>query len=167
MKNQPAAIPPQRMVDKQKRPDTESLASWLGKSAFGRWNRVVHYIEDSYPGVFAPEWLYGGQKHGWCYRFKKSKSFCTLIPARNRLLVQVVFGKEERTRADSLVGSLSPAGASAYAHAPTFHDGTWMLLPVLRDSDIRDIRLLLSAKRRPARSLSTISERSGRERKHA
>jgi ribosomal protein S18 acetylase RimI-like enzyme len=27
-------------------------------------------------------------------RFKKSKSFCTLIPERNRLVVQIVFGGE-------------------------------------------------------------------------
>ena len=66
---------------------------------------------DNYPGVFTPDWIFGGKKYGWGLRFKKSKSFCTLLPERNRLLVQIVFGGEEREKAEKVLPELSPVFA--------------------------------------------------------
>src|SRR4030043_2080716 len=87
----------ERMLDGSRRPEEKAVAAWIGATNYKRWRRLLQFIEDNYPGVFAPDdWLYGGKKHGWGLRFKKSKSFCTLIPERNRLVVLIVFGSEER-----------------------------------------------------------------------
>jgi hypothetical protein len=37
------------------------------------------WIKVAYPGVFTPDWVHGGQKHGWSLRYKKSKAFCTSL----------------------------------------------------------------------------------------
>ena len=82
----------QRMVDESRQPDAASVARWVGAESYKRWRHLTAFIEAGYPGVFTPEWLFGGKKHGWGLRFKKSKSFCTLIPERGRLVVLIVLG---------------------------------------------------------------------------
>jgi hypothetical protein len=138
-----------RMTDGSKEPDTKSLSEWLGTMRYRRWVTLCSYIGTAYPGIFRPEWLFGGMKHGWGLRFKKSKSFCTLIPERNRMLVLIVFGTEERAKAESMLGELSAPVREAYRMATTYHDGKWLVLPVDRDGVLRDIRKLLAVKRKP------------------
>ena len=141
----------QRMTDGGKEPDAKSLSAWLGTVSYKRWTRLCQYIEAKYPGAFVPEWLFGGKKHGWGLRFKKSKSFCTLIPERNKLVVQIVFGAEERKEAETILHTLSPDVSGAYRKAPTYHDGKWLGLAVKRNGMLGDIEKLLSVKRHPAK----------------
>ena len=138
-----------RMTDPDRKPETKSLSAWLGRVNHNRWTSLSQYIATTYPGVFVPEWLFGGKKHGWVLRFKKSKSFCTFIPERNRLVVLIVFGQAEREEAEAILDELSPAVRDAYEKATTYHDGKWVALTVTRDGILRDIQRLLTVKRRP------------------
>jgi hypothetical protein len=140
--------PDPRMTDGNRTPSAKNLSAWMGSANYKRWVHLVHYIEKAYPGVFTPEWLFGGKKYGWGLRFKKSKSFCTLIPERDRLAVQIVFGGPERAKVESIANDLTPAVRKAYQQAKTFHDGKWLLLRVDRDELLHDIQVLLGAKRR-------------------
>ena len=93
----------QRILDGSKRPDARQIVAWLGPVNDKRWKNILRFIETTYPGVFAPDSLrsqFGGKKHGWGLRFKKSKSFCTLIPERNQLRIQIAFGGEEREKVE-------------------------------------------------------------------
>jgi len=137
------------MTDGTREPGARSLSAWIGARAYKRWTRLVRFIETTYLGVFEPEWLFGGKKYGWGLRFKKSKSFCTLIPERNRFLVQIVFGVEEREKAEAILQNLSADVRRRYRKAPTYHDGKWLALPVERDGVLKDISGLLATKRRP------------------
>jgi hypothetical protein len=98
----------QRMTDGGRVPDEESLLAWLGNNNYSRWRKLTEYIDTYYSGVFVPERLFGGKKHGWGLRFKKSKSFCTLIPERKRFVVLIVFGKKEREKVETILNELSP-----------------------------------------------------------
>lgn len=69
------------------------VADWIGKDAYRYWERVTQLIAQNYPSVFIPEWLYGGNRHGWALRYKKNKSFCTLVPEKYRFALVIVFGK--------------------------------------------------------------------------
>jgi len=142
----------QRMIDGARKPDTRCLSAWIGKANYRRWTQILQYIESSYPGVFVPEWLFGGKKHGWGLRLKKSRSFCTLIPERNRLLVLIVFGGAERKKAESILEDLGPDVRHAYIEAPTYHDGKWFVLSVGRDEVLEDVWKLLALKRRPKKA---------------
>ena len=86
----------QRMLDENKIPYVRKISKWIGSSNYQRWAHLLEFIESNYPGIFAPDWLFGGKKHGWGLCFKKSKSFCTLIPERNRLVIEIVPGGAER-----------------------------------------------------------------------
>ena len=69
-----------RIVDKSAPPDDHVVREWIGPAAFGRWAKLRNWIDEFYPGVFAPDWLYGGRNRGWSLRYKKTRAFCTLVP---------------------------------------------------------------------------------------
>lgn len=131
-------------------PTPGQLESWLGKKAFGFWRQVEKIIAEKHPGVFAPEWLYGGKKHGWSVRYKKSKSFCTMIPEKGRCLLMIVFGREERAKVDAVHRNLSARVQKAYDEATTYHDGKWLLLEIDNKTALADAEMLLTVKRKPS-----------------
>ena len=142
----------ERMLDGSRQPDAKSVAAWLGASGSGHWTRLLEFIEVNYPGVFTPDWIFGGKKYGWGLRFKKSKSFCTLIPERNRLVVQIVLGGAERQKAEKVLSELTPNVRKAYTEATTYHDGKWLAIVADRKETLDDIEKLLAVKRKPKRA---------------
>src|SRR4051794_9177549 len=48
-------------------PDADTVGEWIGPEAFNRWRQLEAWIDQNYPGVFAPEWLNGaGSAAGPC-----------------------------------------------------------------------------------------------------
>ncbi len=141
----------ERMLDGSRQPDTESVAQWLGAGACRHGLRLLEFIEVNYRGVFTPDWIFGGKKYGWGLRFKKSKSFCTLIPERGRLVVQIVFGGEEREKAEKILSELTPSVRKVYAEATTYHDGKWLAIVADGKETLDDIEKLLAIKRKLGR----------------
>jgi hypothetical protein len=139
----------QRMLDESIVPDARSISKWIRSTNYQRWTQLLRFIESNYPGVFAPDWLFGGKKHGWGLRFKRSQSFCTLIPERNRLVIQIVFGRAERQKAEAILRELSPSVSREYVEAKTYHDGKWLAIAVDRDQILEDVKRLLAIKRKP------------------
>ncbi len=138
-----------RMTEAGGPPALDDVAAWLGRKAYGRWARIVRMIDRDYAGVFTPPWLFGGKKHGWSLRYKKSKSFCTLIPERSRCRLLIVFGAEERSGVKAIRRDLTPRTRRAYDAATTYHDGKWLVLDVDTNAAVADVKLLLGVKRRP------------------
>lgn len=141
---------PCRIIDKTKKPDREVVGNWIGKNNFKRWVSILEFIEKNYSNVFPQDdWTYGGKKHGWGLRFKKSKSFCTLIPEKDKLLIQIVFGGKEREEVEKILSLLSPIVRKQYREAPTFHDGKWLAINIDNDLIFDDIKKLFVIKRKP------------------
>lgn len=138
-----------KLIDPDGPPDISKVKAWVGAKAFVCWNRITRMIDKKYPGVFVPEWLYGGKKHGWSLRYKKSKSFCTLIPEKGRTKILIVFGAEERARVETVRDKLSVSVQKQYDAATTYHDGKWLVLTVDSERTFKDIEVLLERKRRP------------------
>lgn len=143
--------PEVRIVDSDGPPDARRVEQWVGRLAYDYWGRTSAMIDDLYPGVFEPEWLDGGKKHGWSLRYKKNRSFCTFIPERNAFKLQITFGSKEREKVEALRDRISLATQEAYDSAKTYHDGKWLLLTVSDDIVLDDVRALLSVKRKPKR----------------
>lgn len=138
-----------RMADPDRPPSDREIAELIGAERFRYWEQTTAFIERAYPDVFLPEWLFGGKKHGWSLRYKKSKSFCTLIPEKNRFVLLLVFGAKERTAVEGTLGSLSPYTSKAYEEAQTYHDGKWLFLTIDSRNVLDDAFVLLAIKRRP------------------
>jgi hypothetical protein len=138
-----------RITEPGKPPTPKQVEAWIGREAYGFWNRVAQLIERNQPGVFTPEWLFGGKKHGWSLRYKKGKSFCTLVPEKGRCAILIVLGGEERTRVDAIRQELSARTLRDYDKATTYHDGKWLVLTVDADVIVADVERLLAVKRKP------------------
>jgi len=138
-----------RMIQPGSPPNDTEVAAWIGDHAFEYWKQITSLIDGKYPGVFVPEWLFGGKKHGWSLRYKKTKSFCTLIPEKDHLAVLIVFGGEERQKVETVKDQLSVETREEYEKATTYQDGKWVLLTVDSDTVVEDLQLLLGVKRRP------------------
>lgn len=138
-----------RLVEPDGPPSIAKVKAWMGAEAYGFFDHITKTIGHHYPGVFVPEWLYGGKKHGWSLRYKKSKSFCTLIPEKGCLKIQIVFGAEERSKVENTRGKLSVLIRKQYDAAKTYHDGKWLFLTIHSKKNLKDTELLLAAKREP------------------
>ena len=112
-----------RIAEQKKPPCDTEIAAWLDREAFKYWKLVQLLIDKNYAGVFTPEWLFGGKKHGWSLRYKKSKSFCTLIPEKKRFAMLIVFGAEEQTKVEKVRDNLSASTRKEYDKATVYHDG--------------------------------------------
>ncbi len=140
----------ERLVDGPEEPTPKLVSRFIGRENAKRWLGLLGFIDSAYPGVFKGEWLYGGRKHGWSLRFKKSRSFCTLIPERDRMHVVIVFGQAERDKAETVLPSLVSHARDDYLEATTYHDGKWVRIDVDSDEVLGDVRCLLEVKRRPS-----------------
>ncbi len=138
-----------RMTEPGSPPSPSEVKTWIGKKAHGFLDRITQMIKLAYPGIFAPEWLYGGKKHGWSLRYKKGKSFCTLIPEKGCLKILIVFGAEERAKAEDVRSKLSASVRRQYDAAARYHDGKWVLLTIDSSEILKEIEVLLTVKRKP------------------
>jgi hypothetical protein len=140
--------PSVRMMQRDNPPSDSEIKEWI-RVAHKYWKHVIRLIEQRYPNVFTPEWLFGGKKHGWNLRYKKSKSFCTLIPEKNIFKLLIVFGAEERAKVEAIRDGLSRHTRKEYEKATTYHDGKWLFLTIDSDKVVEDVMLLLAVKRKP------------------
>ncbi|WP_456280841.1 DUF3788 domain-containing protein [Cupriavidus sp. JZ107] len=138
-----------RISDKSVPPDEDTVRNWIGQEAFEHWASLRGWIETSYPGVFVPEWLYGGKKRGWVLRYKKTKAFCTLLPGYRLLSVQVVLGRAEREKFEERRYFWRPQLVRLYDEARTYPDGKWLTIAILSTDDRQDLTDLVSMKRPP------------------
>ena len=107
-----------RMVDGSREPTEAEVADFIGKQNAARWADLTEFVAARYPGVFKIEWLFGGKKYGWTLRFKKSKSFCSLVPERRRFKVLLVFGGAEREKVERLCLTWCPTSERTTRRAP-------------------------------------------------
>jgi hypothetical protein len=130
-------------------PDAGTLGEWIGPDALNRWRQLEAWIEQNYPGVFAPEWLNGGRKRGWSLRYKKTKAFCTLIPGFGGFSVVIVFGGAERENFEERRNSWRDQLIELYDSAKTYPDGRFLTLAVSSSDDLEEVKELLIMKRPP------------------
>ncbi len=141
-----------RLKDKSAPPDDAMIRDWIGQEAFEHWSALRDWIDASYPGVFVPDWIYGGKKHGWSLRYKKSKALCTFLPEYRAFSVVVVLGAAEREKAEARRDTLSPRLMALYDEAETYRDGKWLKIGISSAAERRDVTELLGLKR-PRRAI--------------
>ncbi len=138
-----------RLTDKSAAPDGNAVRNWISAEPFAHWLELQGWIEESYPGVFAPEWLYGGQKKGWSLRYKRTKAFCTFVPEYQRFSVVVVLGGLERDKFEDRRSLWRPKLVQLYDNTKTYPDGRFLTLAISSAEDRQELQELLTMKRAP------------------
>jgi len=136
-----------RLTDKSALPNDGVIRDWIGAELFQHWIALQKWIDASYPGVFVPDWVYGGKQHGWSLRYKKSRAFCTLVPEYRSLFAVVVLGRAERNKVEERRDELDPDLMTLYDEAKTFHDGKWLKLGMSSTKEWERVTDLLALKR--------------------
>jgi len=152
----------ERMLDPAGPPDPAEVTEWIGARSSKRWADLTEFIRTQYPDVFETDWWFGGKKFGWSLRYKKSKSFCNLIPERGRFMVLLVFGAEERVKVEEVLPALRSHVRDDYEAATTYHDGKWVATVVDSRQVLADVQQLLMLKRRPKAAAQTAGSRTQR-----
>jgi hypothetical protein len=138
-----------RMGDKAAPPDDRAARKWIGPEASEQWTELRAWIDANYPGVFEPEWLYGGQKRGWSLRYKKTRAFCTIVPEYQRLSVIVVLGRAEREKFEERRYVWRDKLVKLYDESKVYPDGMFLTVPVATADDRQELTELLIMKRPP------------------
>ncbi|WP_342640274.1 DUF3788 domain-containing protein [Rhodoligotrophos ferricapiens] len=136
-----------RITDKSAPPSDSAVRDWIGPKTFEYWTELRDWIEAFYPGVFAPDWLYGGKKRGWSLRYKKTKAFCTFLPEYRQFSVVVVMGRAEREKFESRRYAWRPQLVKLYDETKTYIDGKWLTVAISSADDLHDVTELLTIKR--------------------
>jgi hypothetical protein len=126
-----------RLTDKSAVPDDRTIREWIGPEAFNHWTGLRDWIEVSYPGVFAPNWSYGGKTHGWSLRYKRSRAFCTLLPENRSFPAVVVLGAPDRENVEAQRQRLRSRLMKLFDEAATCPDGRWLKIGVSSAKDDR------------------------------
>lgn len=138
-----------RITDKSAMPDDATIHNWIGPEAFEYWVDQRNWIDKFYPGVFVPDWIYGGKKRGWSLRYKKTKAFCTFLPEYRMFSTTVVLGRAEREKFEERRYVWRPQVVKLYDEAKTYIDGKWLTVAISSKDDLNDVRDLLTMKRPP------------------
>jgi hypothetical protein len=138
-----------RITDKSAPPDDSAVHDWIGPEAFEHWVELRNWIEEFYPGVFAPDWLYGGNNRGWSLRYKKTKAFCTFLPEYRLFSAVVVLGRAEREKFEERRYVWRSQLVKLYDDAKTYIDGKWLTVAISSADDLNDVTELLTMKRPP------------------
>jgi hypothetical protein len=136
-----------RIAGKASHPDERAIRDWLGPEAFVHWDELRNWIDEFYPNVFSPDWIYGGKKRGWALRYKENRAFCSLFPAYRQLSVLVVLGRAEQEKFEERRYVWSPSLVKLYDDSRTYHDGKWLTIPILSVDDRIEVIDLMSMKR--------------------
>jgi hypothetical protein len=142
-------LPPvgSRITDTSAPPDDRAVRRWIGPGASKHWTALRRWIDASYPGVFEPEWLYGGKNRGWTLRYKQVRAFCTLVPEYGRLSAVVVLGRAEREKFEARRYAWRPSLVQLYDEARAYIDGKWLALTIASTDDLHEVMELLAMKR--------------------
>jgi hypothetical protein len=147
------------MVDGSRQPTDAQVTEFIGRQNAARWAELTEFITRHYPGIFDVEWLFGGKKHGWSLRFKKSKSFCTFVPERGVFRLLLVFGGAEREKVEQLLPALVSHVREDYEKSTTYHDGKWVFVNVDSTRVVSDVKQLLMLKRPPKPERAGVARR--------
>ncbi len=135
-------------TDHSHQPSPEEIRLALGL-LYPLWERLTRFIDTHYQ--IAEEWsTWGPAKHGWGLRYRtKGRALAALYPQKDMIIAQVVLGKAQAERAQSL--KLGEKVSKMLRESPQLRDGRWLFIPVLDEADVEDVEQLLLVKMRPTR----------------
>jgi hypothetical protein len=136
-----------RLLDGERRPTEKTILTALGIRASVLWKQLRAFLKVNYD--FRPELMFGGQKYGWCFKYRrKGKTLCVLFPETKGFTVLVTLGKKEIAQFEEEYSGFSKSTRKLFESARQYHDGKWLYKRVLNRGDLRDIISLIRIKRK-------------------
>ena len=135
----------ERMLDKEHPPTDQEILDTIHDTTL--WLQLREYLAAAYD--VTPELINYG-KYGWTLRYRKSgRTLCSLYPERGAFSMLIVLGKKEVAKALSMVEQFNANVRKVLQDTPQLHDGSWLWIRVLEQSDVDGVIELLKLKRKP------------------
>ena len=139
-----------RMVDKSQVPTEAVIKRYIGKFASDAWLKLRQFIVSNYEPLI--ETKFWGVKYGWMVRFRKAgRTLCMLFPEAGAFSVLIVLGKKESQAILSKTIELTSRIYDVIKETKQLHDGRWVWIRVMSNSDLVDIQKVLQVKRKPGK----------------
>jgi len=136
-----------RLLDGEQRPTESAVMAALGTRSSVLWKQLRAFLKVNYD--FEPELLFGGQKYGWCFKYRrKGKTLCVLFPELKAFTVLVVMGKKEIAQFEERISDFNEGTRMIFRSARHYHDGKWLYKRVFNKSDLRDVVSLIRMKKK-------------------
>ncbi|MGY5881237.1 MAG: DUF3788 domain-containing protein [Candidatus Thorarchaeota archaeon] len=137
-----------RMLGRDLEPTEKHIFEFIGPKATKLWNELHEFLDENYD--IQPELSYWGDNYGWTIRYRKSgKTLTAFYPENGGFTVQVILGKREVEKFQSLRGELSTDIIQLFDETKQLHDGRWLWIGQPGTGTIEDIKKLIQLKRRP------------------
>jgi hypothetical protein len=137
----------ERFLEKTHSPKEVEILTALG-STNQLWLGVHNYIQEHYE--FSSEFIFFTKKYGWSIRYKNGKkTACYFFPEFDSFSILIVLGIKESQQIESIKDRLNKPVKSVFDNTEQFHDGRWLWIRVIENSDIDSFKLLLSTKIKP------------------
>jgi len=134
----------QRLLNKEEKPSTNEIINTIGKRSC-LWIEIHKYIEGNYN--FTSELVFWTKNYGWTIRYKKgSRTICYFFPEEEAFSVLIVLGKKQAENV--YLSRLNMKTRSIFQNTEQLHDGRWLWVRALTQSDVESIKVLLNAKQK-------------------
>jgi hypothetical protein len=140
-----------RFLDKGKKPSTEEIKKAIGDRLM-LWLEIHRYIEVNYD--FTQKLVFFTNKYGWAIRYRKQgRTMAYFFPEQGAYSVLLILGKKEAEEVELIKEKLNTEIQTIFNTTQQLHDGRWIWIRALTNSDVDSLKLLLSAKRKPKKGL--------------
>lgn len=138
----------ERMIGRDLEPSKNQIFEFMGPKATKLWNNLHEFLAKNYD--FQPELSYWGDKYGWTIRYRKSgKTLTAFYPEKGGFTVQIILGKKEVEKLQSMRKELSPELVKLFDETEQLHDGRWLWIAQPGIGTVEEIKTLIQLKRRP------------------
>lgn len=136
------------MLGRNHEPKRKHILEFIGAKASKLWIALEEFVTKSYD--FQPDMSYWGDKHGWILRYRRSgKTLVSFYPEKRGFTVQVILGKKEVEKFESIRAELSADIVKLFDETEQFHDGRWLYIRQPGMGTVDDIEKLIQLKRKP------------------
>jgi hypothetical protein len=119
------------------------------------WDELISFIEDNYK--ITGEFKFYGKNFGWALRYRKSsRVLISMYPGDNEFMVQIILNCKEVEKALKL--DLASGTEKIIEETTPIREGKWLYLKVTPDTDLTDIKNLISVRFPIKKINSTINQ---------
>ncbi len=140
-----------KLYPPERRPSAEELRT---QAATPLWQELCGYLESAYAVTPRTEYSRCGSLPGWNVKYKKAgKALCTLYPgwpAPGSFTCMVVAREKDEQEVALALAGCTPAVQQLFETTAYFNGGKWLMIRVDSPDALRDVKVLLAVRARPA-----------------
>ncbi|MBD3212622.1 MAG: DUF3788 family protein [Candidatus Lokiarchaeota archaeon] len=134
----------ERFLNRGIRPETQDIENVIGDK-LSLWQDLHKHIEEKYN--FFKEVKFFTKKYGWSIKYTKpGRTMLYLFPEHGAFSALIVIGKKESEVINSIKDQLNENVKSIFDNTEQLHDGRWLWIRILSNSDLNSLKILLSTK---------------------